>query len=300
MVLRLDPRVPIVWRTPDTIQLGIDRPLAVIAGMTPALERVLVALRSGVPRGGALMLGHDAGASSLEIDVLLEALRPALLSAPAADVPETGAVCVDGAGRTADQLRDLLSDLGLGVITLPEAGDDADRLAHDSIPDAALAVIVSHYVIEPERHGRWLRRDIPHLPVIFSDTEVRYGPVVEPGSSPCLTCLELRRVDDDPDWPAIAVQLMSRRAPTETPLVSTEVASAVARIIAGRLLSGPSAGESLSYAHDAETGGVTRRAHPQHERCGCRSLTGNGTAPGENVVALRTLPSSATSAGAPG
>jgi bacteriocin biosynthesis cyclodehydratase domain-containing protein len=300
MVLRLDPRVPIVWRTPDTIQLGIDRPLAVIAGMTPALERVLVALRSGVPREGALMLGNEAGASNFQIDVLLQALRPALLSPPATDAPQAGRVCVDGTGRTADRLRELLSDLGLSVITLHEPGHGADRAAGDSIPDAALAVIVSHYVIEPERHGRWLRRDIPHLPVVFSDTQVRYGPLVEPGSGPCLTCLELQRLDDDPDWPAIAVQLMSRRAPTETPLVSTEVASAVARLIAARLLSGPSSGESLSYAHDAETGTVTRRAHLPHGRCGCRSLTGNATSPEERVVALRTLPSSATAAGAPG
>lgn len=299
MVLRLDPRVPIVWRTPDSIQLGIDRPLGVIAGITPALERVLAALRSGVPRSGALMLGHEAGASELAVDVLLQVLRPVLLDDPAVSAHPAGPVCVDGEGRTADRIRELLGDLGIGVVSLPEQDRDAGRASGNSVPDAALAVIVAHYVIEPERHGRWLRRDIPHLPVICSDTEVRYGPVVEPGSSPCLTCLELQRVDDDADWPAIAGQLLSRRAPTETPLVSLEVASAVARLLAGRLLNGPSPGGSLSYVHDAETGGVTRRAHQPHVRCGCRSLTGSATAPGEHVVALRKQPSSATTAGVP-
>ncbi|WP_166787912.1 TOMM precursor leader peptide-binding protein [Cryobacterium adonitolivorans] len=282
MILRLDPRYPLVWRTPDTIQLGIDRPLAIVPGVTAPLEGVIAALRVGVPRSGALMLGRQAGATDAAIDALLRALAPALVgldSQPTVPGAETApitatwfgsrtaaplhrgdrpVVCVDGAGATADRIRSLLADLGITVATPGQ------------LPD--LAVIVDHFVLSPERHGHWLRRDVPHLPVLFSDTEVRVGPLVEPGAGPCLTCLELEHVDDDPAWPAIASQLLHRRAPTETPRLGIEVAATAAGIVHDRVFASSNEFAAASLAIDAETLMVRRRAHRPHERCGCRFL----------------------------
>ena len=188
MVIRLDPRYPLVWRSPDTIQFGIDRPVLVLPGVSRAQEHVLAALRGGVPHAGAVMLGRQAGGAPDDILAFLHALAPVLETTdlettvldetaldetalePAEAVPIT--VCVDGAGPTADRIRGLLRDLGISTWLT-----DAD-------PD--LAVVVGHYVLEPARHRRWLRRDIPHLPVIFSDAEIRVGPLVEPGRGPCL------------------------------------------------------------------------------------------------------------------
>lgn len=277
MVIRLDPRYPLVWRSPDTIQFGIDRPVLVLPGVGRAQEHVLAALRGGVPEAGAVMLGRQAGGAPDDILAFLHALAPVLETTeqgttalePAEAVPVT--VCVDGDGPTADRIRGLLRDLGI-----PTWLTDAD-------PD--LAVVVGHYVLEPARHRRWLRRDIPHLPVVFSDTEIRVGPFVEPGRGPCLYCLELERVDDDPAWPAMACQLLSRDAPTESPRASIDVATRVAGLVQDRLDLGrsersatePPAHElsAASLAFDAGTGEVRRRAHRPHERCGCRSLPGN-------------------------
>ncbi|WEO78544.1 TOMM precursor leader peptide-binding protein [Cryobacterium sp. SO2] len=295
MILRLDPRYPLVWRTPDTIQLGIDRPLAIVPGVTAPLESVIAALRVGVPRSGALMLGRQAGATDAATIALLRALAPALVTVdrrqvrrgePAAVTsswfsPPTGpdasgprpVVCVDGAGHTADRIRGLLTDLGVGVVSAGAQEQAPGRMAPD------LAVIVDHFVLAPERHGRWLRRDVPHLPVLFSDAEARVGPLVEPGAGPCLTCLELERVDDDPAWPAIASQLLHRTAPTETTRLGIEVATAVAGIVHERLFAASNEFAAASLAIDAETLMVRRRAHRPHERCGCRFLP-------ENVIVL--------------
>jgi bacteriocin biosynthesis cyclodehydratase domain-containing protein len=291
MVLRLDPRYPLVWRTPDTIQLGIDRPLAVVPGVTAPLESVISALRVGVPRSGALMLGRQAGATDAATSALLQALAPALVDldsrpalpdrvvpaleparSPDDRVSPSGsgvspAVCVDGAGPTADRLRALLTELGIRVV------------ATGTTDTTDLAVLVDHFVLAPERHGRWLRRDVPHLPVVFSDAEVRVGPLVEPGAGPCLTCLELERVDDDPAWPAIACQLLHRTAPTETTRLSIEAATTAAGIVHDRLFAASNEFAAASLAIDADTLAVRRRAHRPHERCGCRFLP-------ENVIVL--------------
>jgi bacteriocin biosynthesis cyclodehydratase domain-containing protein len=282
MTIRLDPRYPVVWRSPDTLQVGIDHPVVVIRAVSDGLERVVAALASGVPRSGAIMLGRQAGASTEATLAMLRALRPALIiteETPAGNLPAAGpgplpaagpdaasrAVCVDGLGPTAERIRTLLADLGLLLADPDGAG-------------AALAIVVGHYALEPDRHGRWLRRDVPHLPVLFSDREVRIGPLVEPGVGPCLYCLELNHIDADPAWPAIACQLLTRRAPTETPRASIEVAVRVAGLAHDRVHSGRSTLVGASLVIDAESGVLRRLGHRPHERCGCRSLPENVTA----------------------
>jgi bacteriocin biosynthesis cyclodehydratase domain-containing protein len=300
MILRLDPGIPLVWRTPDSIQLGIDRPLAVFPGVTPALEQVVVALRTGIPPSAALLIGENAGACAAEINALLRALRPALLRVAAPERPArhppatatataTATVCVDGDGPTAQRIRVMLQDLGFVI----------GARTPDAESGAALAVIVGHYVLEPERHGHWLRRDIPHLPVVFSDTEIRLGPLVEPGIGPCLYCLELRHLDDDPAWPAMAGQLLNREAPTETPRNSIETATRVAGIVADRLHTGQNSLAATTLLVDADTRRVRRRANQPHERCGCRSLPENVTVLAGRAGADRKRPNSTTTAGVP-
>ncbi|MDR3202787.1 MAG: TOMM precursor leader peptide-binding protein, partial [Bifidobacteriaceae bacterium] len=57
-----------------------------------------------------------------------------------------------------------------------------------------------------------VRCDIPHLSVVVEDASITCGPWVEPGASPCLRCVALRRSADDPGWPAMATQRNSRSA----------------------------------------------------------------------------------------
>ncbi|MCU1636986.1 MAG: hypothetical protein JWQ68_2225 [Cryobacterium sp.] len=284
MTLHLDPRFPVVWRTPTSLQIGIDRPLAVIEDVSAGLERVVAALRAGVPRIAAVMLGREAGVSASDVERLLRELAPALIDSPhpaplarhMVAMP-AGAVCVDGVGPTADRIRSQLTDLGIPI------GVGEDR-------DLAVTVLVGHYVVEPRRHGRWLRRDIPHVPVIFSDGGVRFGPFVEPGTGPCLSCLDLARVDRDIAWPAVAVQLLTRKAPTETPRATLEVATWVTALVDDRLRRGATTLSSVSIVRDAETGNLRRYEHQPHALCGCRSLPGTGNPPAGSAAARRLPP----------
>lgn len=331
MTLRLNPHYPLVWRTPQTIQIGIDHPLVVIPDVGAGLEHVIAALVSGVPRSGAMMLGRRAGTSDAATLALLEALRPALIvtaerapsdsgAEPAAAPPPRppALVCVDGDGPTALRIRALLRDLGLLVVgpdhgtaephpvePHPAALDRAALNPPAPNPPApnppALAVIVGHYALEPARHGRWLRADVPHLPVVFSDSEVRVGPLVEPGDGgPCLYCLELAHLDSDPAWPAIACQLLTRTAPTETRRLGIDVATRVAGLVQDRLNSGRSSLARTSLVLDVVSGAIRRREHRPHERCGCLSLPGTVTAPAGTAAGGRAPTSSTRVADVPG
>jgi hypothetical protein len=204
MVLRLDQGIPQVWRSPDVVQFGIDRPLALITDVSTADERMVEALGGGVTRSGLSMIGRHAGATEAEVVRLLAALRPVLLPRKPVSNDLSPRIVIDGSGRTADHLAIMLQAGGC-VVNDGSGPDTAD-----------LAVIVAHYAIAPERFGVWLRRDIPHLAIVFGDRGVRIGPLVEPGITPCLYCSELAHTDDDPAWPAMAAQLYTRTAPAES------------------------------------------------------------------------------------
>ncbi len=258
MILKLDPRWPLVWRTPFSVQLGIDPPRVRLDDVSEQQERMLSALAVGVSEPGLTLLADgNVGARN----ALLDALAPVLRSEPAQTAPRTVAVC--GSGELVGAVARLMVDAGVRVVAA--ATPDSLRGATPQ-----LAIVVAHFVFHPDMHSEWLRRDVPHLPVVFSDAGVTIGPVVEPGSGPCLLCLELHRRDEDEAWPAIATQLLGRRSGAESALLALDGAVAVARLALERLDRGP--GEATSTRIDAATGDKTYRRSHAHPQCGCHGI----------------------------
>jgi len=258
MVLRLDPRYPIVWRTPSSVQLGVDPPAVVLEGISAVQERMLAALAVGVSQPGLAMLsrGRDA-----ERDALLATLAPVLAVAKAeANLP---IVAISGVETISGAIVPVLAESGVQVIAGPEVGDLRDERPH-------LAIATGHFVLDPELHAFWLRRDVPHLPIVLADTAVTIGPFVEPGTGPCLLCLELHRRDADPAWPAVASQLLGRRSRAESAVLLAETAAAAGRMVLARLSAG--AGAAASLRIDAATGIRTWRTWAVHPECGCRGI----------------------------
>jgi hypothetical protein len=61
--------------------------------------------------------------------------------------------------------------------------------------------------IFPDAGEPWLRRGIPHLPLVVQGHRVQVGPLITGGAGPCLSCLDLHRRDRDAAWPALLSQL---------------------------------------------------------------------------------------------
>lgn len=254
MILQLDPRYPLVWRTPTQLQLGVECPRVVLE-VSPALEHILYAIRSGVPRTALSVIGENVGIGDADIDAFIEALGPALRSAA---VPELhSALMIEGAGCTAELIRRMHSD----------------DIIENGRPD--VAVLIAHYVIAPGTSARWLSRDIPHLPVVFSDAGATIGPIIRPGAGPCLHCIERERSDDDPSWTAIATQLLGVTATLDSEPFATDVAAVITRVLReydrapARVV--PAASITVSPSAPQFV-----RVHRPHPDCACRSLAGTG------------------------
>jgi len=253
MVVRLDPQYPLLWRTPDSLQFGVASPPVVLETVSSSDEKMIAALVDGISESGLAMIGHDAGASDEDVATFLERVRPALL----APSPAPRRVLVTGVGHTAAAISRAIAARGHILV--------ADR------PD--LVVVTAHFVVPPALHGMWLRRDIPHLPVVVLDTAVEIGPLVEPGRGPCLLCLLAEETDADAAWPALAAQLLGSRSAADTPETAGEVAATVSRLVARRLASGAiDRHESLTI--DLRSGTVTARPRVRRDDCGCAEVRG--------------------------
>jgi bacteriocin biosynthesis cyclodehydratase domain-containing protein len=287
MVLRLDPRLPVLWRSPDSLQVGADPAVATLETVTTADERIIAGLRVGMPRSALDYIAGVANSPTGRLDALLETLAPAIVTGDGPVAPRTrGTVCLDGEGETAQRIRDLLDEIGVAVTASQR-------------PDAA--VLVATHVIEPNRYGHWLRRDVPHLPVVFGDSSASVGPFVVPGRTACLFCHELERVDADAAWPALAAQLVGRPAASETPLAAAIAVSVVAATLAGFFAASAPFAESNGevVTIDPLTGSTRVSRAAPHPRCGCAALPENVTAHGGRAVRSRRRPNSGRASSAP-
>lgn len=259
MVLRLDPRLPLVWRTPTSLQIGVSRAVVTIDNVSVATERMLAALAGGVPSAGLTMIGRSAGLRSDDIDVFLTLVEPALLRETATAAQRV--VVVTGEGPTAEAVTRLLAAEGVAVRI-------ARTAAAAELESCDLAVAVGHFVLEPALHGLWLRRDIPHLPVVIGDAGVAIGALVDPGRTACLYCVQRHATEADPAWPAMASQLWGRTAAADSALLASEAAAIATRIVVGWFALGAGA-TSSRIALDAATGATTSTPVTPHPACGC-------------------------------
>jgi molybdopterin/thiamine biosynthesis adenylyltransferase len=135
------------------------------------------------------------------------------------------------------------------------------------------AVLIVQQAIEPRRYSHWANRDVPHIAVSFDTEFSSISPMIIPGQTACLFCLENMRTDQDSNWPVLASQLIGSQkkfddAASQLFAAGVVIQKILARIdkVAGFELSE----ENLSgYRMNLKTGEITEFVWPKHKACGC-------------------------------
>jgi len=134
-------------------------------------------------------------------------------------------------------------------------------------------------VILADSHGRELpgvlvSHGVPHLAASASEAIGVVGPLVLPGRSACLRCLDLARTERDPAWPLILAQLASQ--PSADPLAcDTVLATMVAAQAAAQALAFLDQGAGAAAVTNGTLELVLpdwqwrRRTWHHHPQCGC-------------------------------
>ena len=262
-MLRLLPSAVPRWRSPTCLQLGAEAAV-VIDDVPPWAERLVDALRSGIPDAFAEVLAVDAGATASEVRMLLTRLAPVLEPPPSAPPP----LSVSFAAEVGAPDRDLV------VAALRDAGA---RLT-ETADAASVALLVSAHLCDPRRAAALMSQDVPHLPLELSGDRVTAGPLTVPGRTACQACRHEHRRDADPLWPTVAAQLLVRTPPPSDPaLLVAACAWAV------RLVSEPVASATRSVTLRRQDAGPTWDVHEPHPRCWCRSPGRSATSDARSV-----------------
>lgn len=113
-----------------------------------------------------------------------------------------------------------------------------------------------------------LRNDEPHLFVRTLGAGATVGPLVVPGQTACLRCLDLTRCDTDPQWPTVLGHLVRSRVRVRSPVAHWAATTAVTQTLAW-LVAGAAEllGSTAELAPD--TFATQLRRWPAHPRCGC-------------------------------
>lgn len=204
-------------------------------------------------------------------------------------------VRIHGSGRLGASIAGLLTASGVSCVThadhadepagSPGAGSATESpgtapgatapggAASPRPPRPDLAVLTGRHL--PELQADLMRDQIPHLVASASEAIGIVGPLVKPGRTACLRCLDLLRTDHDPAWPLIMAQLAGR--PTSPVACDAPLAAAVAAQAASQALAFIDRASSAVAVANGTLELVLpgwqwrRRTWPPHPECSCGS-----------------------------
>jgi bacteriocin biosynthesis cyclodehydratase domain-containing protein len=305
-VVALDPRTRVIGLDPATAVL--------VDGLSPGLARMLDALVDPASTAGLVAGAVADGTRSGQAEALLARLLAvgavvAVVAGRSGRRTRAGAVAwVIGDGPLAAGVATGLARAGVGAVHVAASGivvaddlgtgfTDADRgrpratalaqavrriaprirtgpLPQRTAPD--VAVLADALVPDRGRLAALTAAGVAHLPVRLRDGAGVVGPLVLPGRTACLTCVDLHRLDRDPVWPRVAALLVGRRGRADPPCVNATAALATAQALAVLDTATPvppaALGATLTVA--ADTAAVGRRPWSPHPRCPCRGRVG--------------------------
>lgn len=271
----LDPAMPVLLRPDGAVQVGWDPRRAVMVcpptGLTPRrLAGLLRALSAPMTVEVIHQLALRHGFSDAFVDGLLEDLLAAGVL-KRSDTESGGralSIRVHGDGPLSELLAEGLRCSGARVSRSSQAHGAGAAAGVD------LVVLADNLSADPRLVRDLQSAGVPHLPVRVRDGCGLIGPLVIPGLTSCLTCVDLHRTDRDPAWPALAAQLREVVGSADRPTLLATAAlalSQVQQIIAAVRGSGGAPPSTLNATVEVNvaSSAITARRWVRHPLCGC-------------------------------
>jgi bacteriocin biosynthesis cyclodehydratase domain-containing protein len=136
-----------------------------------------------------------------------------------------------------------------------------------------LAVYTAAEVADGAVGTALMSRGHPHLCVLSREQDALVGPLVVPGESACLECLNRHHADADPGWYTLSAELAALQA-AAPPADEVSLAVAAAGLAAVQSLlyldgrNRPATWSAVLQLRPAD-GTVVRHGYPPHPGCGC-------------------------------
>lgn len=208
----------------------------------------------------------------------------------------------DKSANSRDQITDL--DLGLSIFNGSDVGilraERLEQIAHRSAilplpedrsaiaPDFRASLTIATGYPRPDHHQRWISEDrtffiLPNP----AQREIRIGPIVTPGITPCLRCHELNQIESD-FWREQVRQLQQLKPQDEVPRVAASLTASLAASYillwidtdSSRRIQHPLYGKQ--YILNLETMRSRVETWKHHPQCGCLGFPAHSSTPSMN------------------
>ena len=254
--LLLRPGVPVLQRDASTLQAGLEAASRALLPDSPAVRAMLEALRDGYGRARPATHApeHPAWARLVAADLLVPA---GAAPGPAARTP----VLVVGAGPLAGAVARLLRSTATEVEVEVRPGAEPG-------PGRGLVVLAVDGEVRRRDVDAWVGAGVPHLLVWTRAGVPRVGPLVVPGVTACLRCLDAHDAEDDPRWPLLLEQAADQPAAPADPVLAALAVAWAARDVRTLARGGRPSTWSAVVGVDGD-GAPSRRSLRRHPCCGC-------------------------------
>lgn len=311
-VLQLPPHRSVFRLGQDGRLLGLDPDVALaVDRLEPALAAMVDELTGPVPASELVDRAVRRGAAPELAEQLLRALVGAGALVDGAEVERRdrqradSTVLVSGAGPLAVGVVLGLVHAGVGRVLIETAGSvlagdlgtghvdgdrgheraDAIRAAVRRVhPDAKtpappgrrppdLVVLADALAPDPVRVAGLQATGVAHLPVRMRDGIGLVGPLVRPGRTACLGCLEQQRCAFAPGWQIVAAQLIGQCGRADPAATTATAALGVAQALAALDSTGSGGARPPTWEAtlelDTAVGTLRRRRWRPQVSCGC-------------------------------
>lgn len=289
-----------------SVQFGIGPGGSVeVSGTEPVLRELLLGWHGGQPVDEFVARAVASGVEEAAARGLLDDLQAAgaLVDATRHDrvlAARTDAhVLVTGGGPLLAGVAGVLGASGVGKLTVSGDGvvlaDDvgaftasdrgrprtaaAIRAVRRVAPDVRCERDVARgrvdLVVLTDRLHPEQRPSVPHLLVRLVDGLGTVGPLVLPGRSACLRCVDMHAAAGDPCWPTVAADMAGRVGSADPSTAAATAAVAGAQVLAAldSIVGSEPAPPTLDgvLEVDPRQGTIARQPWPPHPRCPCRA-----------------------------
>lgn len=163
------------------------------------------------------------------------------------------------------------SHLGLPRATSAKQQLEGTQMQFHSRRSAALekvsiAILIADDIVNPSSYQPWISRDIPHLAVCFDEEGVEISPLVVPGETPCIGCIEKAKFETDEHWRTIAPQLLTLDRSNQDSAMMLFATGVATNLILNHI---DSAGSTSTKSLRLNRSGSLGSFEPATSQCGC-------------------------------
>ena len=274
----LRPGVHVVRRDDRHLQVGVEPPRAAVLPDTPATRRLLEVLRRGEPLEPATPEQERLLRLLRQHELLVDATgRDAVLRGAADRCAAAGLLAA--AGDEAPRLAAARARTRVAVEAPVDLRSGLVRLLRSAALDVAaeragadLVVVLSDTVLPREALDPLVREGRPHLVVEPRPGGLEIGPLVAPGATACLRCVDAHRAEADPRRAMVLEQCVEATRTVGAVPRDPALLAAASALAASEVTCWADGGRPLTWSGSLLLRPGTPPEHQRwrrHPHCGC-------------------------------